>query len=120
MTSDYPFEDIEKLNFPCPLCGRDLFSISCESGVWFHRTKNVKFCLVVNDPGHIRGRYRYRFCHSFCYFVCKKRNITIDGTLLATLHRTKGEIMCITINKLYDNIFKRLFSLISIDKGFEI
>jgi len=113
---NHHLKSVKKLNFSCPFCGEDLFSISCIGGEFEYITK-TKLCLVLDYRG---GPFEY-CCHSFCYFICNKQKIEIDMELIARRYIKSNErVYCSDIDRVCYNIFKNLFSLIPINKGFEI
>jgi len=109
-------KSVRKLNFPCPFCGEDLFSTPCINGEFEYIDKS-ELCLVLED----HGEELPESCYVFCYFICNKRKIEIDIELITEqyMHPDK-DVYCSDINRVCSNIFRNLFSLIPIDKGFKI
>jgi len=118
-----------RLDYLCPLCGEPLFSVSCfepSSKI----IKHSKLCVVKSNSGRISFNVK---CNVFCFLFCSKRRIEINLEDIRKLSRYKNnlsveekyknidmDVDCEGFIREYRNIFENIFSLISMDKGFEI
>jgi len=115
---------VKKLNFPCPLCGKSLFSVSCIEKSKIIAAKNSGLCVVLDNPREISSSH----CSIFCFLLCNKRKIEINFEDIFKLKYKDGfpineeykKMHCGDFNREYRNIFERVLSLILLDRGFKI
>lgn len=97
----------ELLGYKCPLCGNDLFAISCkeisEKGA---RELGKNFCLVAEAP----RSYPLSKCAINCQMICSKTEVEIYPN---------PKKRCKPINKHYGKIVKN-FPIGLLSSGFQI
>lgn len=97
--------ELIKLEYPCPLCGGELFSTQhCKGGIGQFLEETEK-CVVVGK--HLERKQIE--CSIFCFFKCRGEKIDMYNS----------EVSCKVINKRVSREFKH-FSSIPLDKGFKI
>jgi len=104
-----------KLTSPCPFCGGPVFAIPCSDATPGDIPRGEVYLALVNNSDHFPD-----FCSVFCSFACNVRDIWVDGGDISSYSTGLSHPSCMSVNQLYEKLFKRLFSLISINRGFKI
>lgn len=104
-----------RLIYPCPLCGGVVFAILCGDADPGDIVADGEVCLVL-DPSIAKSDS----CHVFCSFVCNVRKIWIDANDVSFCFVGPNTASCGDANRMYGKLFRHLFSIVSLDKGFKI
>ncbi len=94
------------LDYRCPLCGSNLFLISCRKKYENIRKLGKEFCLTVEDSENsCRSK-----CNVNCCMICSRTRVTIFQN---------PEMNCETTNRYYEKIVKN-FPIGLLSSGFQI